>query len=194
MTLKRNMLRSLLALSALMLVGPAAAQASTDSYSCTVDGATGSLTPAIKDIPSDAADTGGLLDTEPGEYTFNGGGTCTKNAGVPYDVSIESAGVYANVVCGTGTATADVLANTKVVGNGETVNATYHINFREGVGDLTVTHAVSSTHGHSGPTGSGIGVIDIVPDPADGSSCTASGGVKTFLVNGSFTADIHSSS
>jgi hypothetical protein len=209
MTLKRNMLRSLLALSALMVVGPAAAEAHTNSYACTVTGATGSLVPPIPSIVNDAQTGTGVQDEETGTYTFDGGGTCSKNDGAPYDVVIDSAGHYTNTVCGTGTATDDEESNTTVVGiplgpvppvppeeeAEETVSALYHIVFEGGAGELTIDDARSDTH-EDNPSpdepGSGSGVIDIVPSPGQGNCVTAQpdGNVSEFTVSGAFTAEV----
>jgi hypothetical protein len=73
-----------------MPVEPVSAQ-DPGVYVCTVGGTT-SLTPPIQSITVDAQNGTGAGDTETGVYTFNGGGTCTKNGGIPYPVTINSAG------------------------------------------------------------------------------------------------------
>jgi hypothetical protein len=181
-----------LALSALMLVGPAAAQAHTDSYACTLSGATGSLNPPIPSIVRDAQAGTTVNDIETGTYTFAGGGTCTKTAGVSFDVVVASAGRYENVRCGTGFWIDNGTPNATVTDpiGGEVVTVTYVIDFHAGFGELTITDARSTAHSHDpspDEPGSGSGVIDIVPTVGN---CVTED-VTEFAVLGAFAVKVN---
>jgi hypothetical protein len=141
----------------------------------------------------------GLLDTDTGtgaspHFTFSGTATC---AGVnvvgpqvipPGTYSISASGEFANLVCGTGTAT-----GTAYIINGAggvNINTTFGLALVGGVGELSIAVTGGSLNSGANPvnSGSGVGVVDIIPNATDpfGSDCI--GNVHNFFVNGGFAA------
>jgi hypothetical protein len=187
-------------------VSSASAQA-PHSADCGFSGLAGTADPfgpheghatGVESVLTDAnhTDHGGnvLLDQDHGRYNFSGQGTCVINDGGPprvANVAIASTGVYANTICGTGTASAvDGRTNaeegtgaqdlTTVRENGvDLVNdVAYSIDFRAGKGTLTGT----ADHAADNKPGTISGVVNITPA---GGNC-ANTDVQAFQVAGDF--------
>ena len=154
-----------LAIVATMFASVSAAQAQTAGV-CVFEGLTGNLTPAIEGAVEDAT-TGPdgtaalpLVDIEQGSYTFQTGSTAGAicaglEGGAPFitnpanPATINSAGNYDNIVCGTGFAHdlngdgtsingQDLLSGRTVSLGGPADPAGYEIAFAGGVGALRI--------------------------------------------------------
>jgi hypothetical protein len=183
-------------------VGSASAQA-PHSADCAFSGLAGTADPfgpheghatGVESVLTDAnhTDHGGnvLLDQDHGRYQFSGQGTCVLNLGGPptvANVAISSTGVYANTICGTGTASAVDGRTNSEEGNGNADLTTvgnlvhtvsYNIDFRAGKGTLTG----AATHAADGRRGTINGVVNITPA---GGNC-ANTDVQAFQVAGDF--------
>jgi hypothetical protein len=145
----------------------------------------------------------GLLDTDTGapfgppHFTFSGTATC---AGVnvagpavipPGTYNISASGEFADLVCETGTASGTANINNGTGVNSVNINTTFDLVFVGGVGELSIAvtgGTVGAANGGTVNSGSGVGVVDILPNATDpfGSDCI--GNVRNFFVNGGFAA------
>jgi flagellar capping protein FliD len=180
---------ALTALSAALIGSTSAQAAGRDNSSCVFQGLTGSLNPPIPPPPAGNGQTG--------TYTFNGtSATCVivdteesagNSAVVP--VTINSAGRYSNIACGTGTAIGDTTVGpTTVTGANSELpisasgTSIYTINFAGGTGPLTFGSGVTDADGEAI---SGGGHVTITPSNTGGCVTVPAQG---FSVAGSFTA------
>lgn len=114
--MKKVLLGASLLVASLSFAGTASAAGTTAT--CAVLGATGNLSPSVKQI-------GGT-----GNFTFAGQVACQVN-GAPTLGTISASGTYSNTVCGTGTA--DGSASIPGLGT-----RSFHIQFVAGVGAVFV--------------------------------------------------------
>jgi hypothetical protein len=142
--------------------------------------------------------------TDTGGFSFNGNATCggvdavnltpilpnapAVSVGVPPlqgTWHIAASGNYANIVCGTGTAT----GTATITKGGDSVSTTFGLTFVGGVGELSIAVTGGTINTHPINSGSGVGVIDILPNAGDpyGSNCITTN-VANFFVNGAFAA------
>ncbi len=84
----------LAAVGAVALLGTPAS-ASAETLDCTLDGVTGTNTPAVRAVLSGS---GGV-----GTYTFDGGVTCLHSGGDVQQGSFSTSGTYDYTLCGNGT-------------------------------------------------------------------------------------------
>jgi hypothetical protein len=154
-------------------------------------------TGGVDDILGDTSDDGGPLDTDDGDFAFNGGVACAgADAAGPAIVgpgpyNISASGTYQNLLCGTGTANGTATLTGDV--DDTSIDFVFNITFAAGVGELSLT--VTGGTADLGATtetiqgGGGRGVISIVPSPEDGGNCVTTD-VTQFFVNGGFEATL----
>ena len=171
---KRFHVLSLAAVAAAMLAVPAGASA--DTGTCVFQGLAGQITPGVMLVGGAGTYT---FSTPPGSAATQ----CSYNNGAPAASKIVSAGRFANIICGTGSADGDPETATKIDqgnnGTNEISSAAYHIDFRgtQGTLDITKVNGVAET---GGPVNGHVSIT-----PAQG-SCTT--GVTAFEVAGVLTA------
>jgi hypothetical protein len=194
-----------LAVMAAVAAIPASAQADVHGpAACVLTPMGVAGTSSVLSVQTDLAD-GVLLDTDTGtgaspHFTFSGTATC---AGVnvsatpipavipPGTYNISASGEFANLVCGTGTATGTATLSGGVAPNAVAISTTFGLVFVGGVGELSIAVTGGSINSGTDPinSGSGIGVVDIIPNATDpfGSNCITQD-VHNFFVNGAFAA------
>jgi hypothetical protein len=188
---KRFLLLALAALAASFVAVPTA---SADTANCTFDGVAGTIDPDIPGIPA----TGGG-----GDYSFSGGAQCRYHDNTPpipavpvylTNATISSTGEFQNNICSTGWAFSnwgmgliddpDRPGTTTVTfDNPNATNITsvrYQIRFDGGNGQLQMQELNGDLSSH------GAGVVQLIPSP--GSGCGPGETVKSFDVDGNFTA------
>jgi hypothetical protein len=204
-----------LTIVAVLAFGVGAASADPDHLAdCAFSGLAGTADPfppheghatGVESVLTDISNTdhGGniILDQDHGRYTFAGDATCviSDDAGQrAAPVTIDSTGVYANTICGTGTASSvegrtnaeegsgrQDLTTIKENGITDLVNdVSYSIDFRAGNGVLlgSADHNPEATHDHSGTL---LGFVHITPDTGN----CATTDVQAFDVAGDFVID-----
>jgi hypothetical protein len=189
------------ALSVLAVAAPAAqAQGTMAELGCVIPPGevVDTTSPPVENIVDDTLDPGGALDTETGDFRFNGNLACAgadaagPAAVPPGTYNLAAVGTHENLLCGTGTANGTASLNG--VTNPTSITSDFGLRFAAGVGKLTlvvdggVVQVGASLETVTG--GQGTGVISIVPNPLfTGGNCIITS-VNRFFVNGGFELSV----
>jgi hypothetical protein len=176
MVLARLILLSVTALTVLAF-GASTAQAQTTVLDCVLAPGEVTGTAGLDSIFGDITDLGGPLDTDDGTFMFEGDAMCVGLDGpwVAELYSIDAAGTYSNLLCGTGYAEGNA-----VLTGWRQHYLEFTIDFTAMTGDLRF---------RSNDFGSG--VIEITPNwQSAGGNCITTD-VTSFFVDGSFSVVIN---